>query len=240
MTRKVHSEPNYTLLQNPKEMARIEKEITQFQPKTEVTVEGLSEIASGRITEWYPKRKFFSVKWSKIPKNFERQTESKSGLRAFFKAHLFSTQVMFKSTTLRRLSEEETQDGSVVYHYRIPEQIYQQQSRGALRVPLTSGAATLCTPQGDFELLDLSVSGAKLKRIPKVEPEIGKELKTVELYFGKKKISSSDFHVKFTRVASDWCAVTFSKISDFERTQIKQFLIEALRIYYEEELRTRS
>jgi hypothetical protein len=240
MTRKIHVEPNYSLLQNSKEMARIEKEITQFRPKAEITIEGSSEIAVGRITEWYPKRKFFSVKWSKISKTFEKQTESKSGLRVFFKAQLFSTQVLFKSTTLRRLSEEETPDGSVIYHYRIPDQIYQQQRRGALRVPLEKAAATLVTPLGSFQLLDLSVTGAKLKRLPDVEPTIGKELKSVELYLAKKKISSNQFHVKFTRVASDWCAVGFTKISDLERTQIKQFLIEALRVYYEEEIRTRS
>jgi hypothetical protein len=240
MSRKIHEEPNYTILKNEKEISRIEKEITQFKPKTEVTIEGLSDIAVGRIFEWYPKRKFFSVKWSKLSEKFEKQTESKSGLRVFFKAHLFSTQVLFKSTTLRRLSEEETEDGSVIYHYRIPEIIYQQQRRGALRVPLSKSAATLVTPMGKFQLLDLSVTGAKLRRIPDVEPEMGKELKTVELFLGKNKISSKNFHVKFTRVASGWCAVGFTKISDLERTQIKQFLIDALRSYYAEELRTRS
>lgn len=240
MTRKINAEPNYTVLKNEKEMSRIEKEISQMQPKAEITIEGSSEIAHGKIVEWYPKRKFFSVKWSKLSKNFERQTETKSGLRVFFKAHLFSTQVLFKSTTLRRLSEEETQDGSIVYHYRIPDQIYQQQRRGALRVPLMKGAAILRTTFGNFELLDLSVTGAKLKRIPKVEPPMGKELKTVELQLGKTTLSQKNLHVKFTRIASDWCAVGFTKITDLERTQIKQFLIEALRAYYAEELRTRS
>ena len=54
MTRKINAEPNYTILQNAKEISRIEKEITQFTPKTEVTIEGSSEIATGRIVEWYP------------------------------------------------------------------------------------------------------------------------------------------------------------------------------------------
>ena len=240
MSRKIHTEPNYHILQNEKEIARIEKEITQFHPKTEVTIEGMSEIATGKIMEWFPTRKFFSVRWSRIPKAFAQHTDSKSGLRVFFKAHLFSTQVLFKSTTLRRLSEKESPDGSIIYHFRIPDQIYQQQRRGALRVPLARKAAVLVTPFGKFELLDLSVTGAKLRRIPNVEPEQGKEFKTVELYLGKNKISSKNFHVKFTRVASDWCAVGFTKISDLERTQIKQFLIDALRSYYAEELRARS
>jgi len=241
MTRKVHAEPNYSLLQNPKEIARIEKEITQFTPKTEVTIEGSSEIVTGRIVEWFPKRQFFSVRWNKMSDSFAHQTETKSGLRVFFKAHLFSTQVIFKSTTLRRLSEEETPDGSIIYHYRIPEQIYQQQRRGALRVPLAKKAAYLRTPIGNFELLDLSVTGAKLRPLnPEMEPALGQEWKICEMYFGKKKVTSRQFHVKITRVTKDWCAITFSKISDLERTQIKQFLIEALRTYYVEELRPRS
>ena len=241
MSRKINVEPNYSILQNPKEISRIEKEITQFTPKTEVTIEGSSEIVTGRIIEWFPKRQFFSVRWNHLTKAFAHQTETKTGLRVFFRAHLFSTQVLFKSTTLRRLSEEETPDGSVIYHYRIPEQIYQQQRRGALRVPLAPKAATLHTPIGNFELLDLSVTGAKLRALdPEMEPILGHEWKNSELYFGKRKVSVKGFHVKLTRVTKDWCAIGFTKISDLERTQIKQFLIEALRTYYVEELRPRS
>lgn len=241
MTRKINSEPNYTVLQNEREISRIEKEITQCMPKTEVTIEGSGDLAHGKIVEWYPKRKFFSVKWTKAPDGFVRQTDSKLGLRVFFKAHLFSTQIMFKSTTLRRLSEEETIDGSVIYHYRIPDQIYQQQRRGALRVPLAKKAAILSTPIGEFELLDLSVTGAKLHALdPEMEPHVGQEWKHVELHFGKDHLHTKTFHVKVTRTTKEWCAVTFSKISDFERTQIKQFLIEALRTYYAKELRSRS
>ena len=241
MSRKIHVEPNFTILKNEREISRIEKEITQFSPKAEVTIEGSSEIATGRIIEWFPRRKFFSVRWTKLPEGFEHQTETNSDLRVFFKAHLFSTQVLFKSSTLRRLSEEETTDGSIIYHYRIPEQIYQQQRRGALRVPLAKKAATLVTPLGKFELLDLSVTGARVLPLDEEKNLIaGKEWKTVELYFGKKKITTKDFHVKLTRITKDWCAIGFTKISDLERTQIKQFLIEALRTYYAEELRSRS
>lgn len=241
MTRKVHTEPNYAIMTNEKEIARIEKEITQFRPKVEITIEGSEEIAHGRIVEWFPKRKFFSVKWTKLSESFEHHTESKSGLRTFFKAHLFSTQVLFKSTTLRRLSEKETQDGSITYHYRIPEQIYQQQRRGALRVPLSKRSATLVTPIGRFDLLDLSSTGAKLRALdPDMDPQMGQEFKLVGLYFGKTKVSTKNFQVKITRKTKEWCAVGFTKISDYERTKIKQFLIEALRKYYEAELRTRS
>jgi len=241
MSRKVHVEPNFGILKNEREIARIEKEISQFTPKVEVTIEGLSEIATGRITEWYPKRKFFAVKWNKIPEKFELQTESNSMLRVFFKAQLFSTQVLFKSTTLRRLSAQETQDGSVTYHYRIPNQIFQQQRRGALRVPLTKEAGILTTPIGVFEVLDLSISGAKVRALgDDMNPEIGQEWKKTELYLAKKKITSKDFHIKVTRKTKDWCAIGFTKISELEKTQIKQFLIEALRTYYAEELRSRS
>lgn len=241
MTRKVHSEPTYTLIQNDKVMSRIEKEITQTRPKAEITIEGLSDIAHGKIVEWFPHRKFFAVKWTKVPDAFIKQTDTKTGLRVFFKAHLFSTQIMFKSTTLRRLSEEETTDGSVIYHYRIPEQIYQQQRRGALRVPLSKKTAILNTPIGRFELLDLSVTGAKLRPLdPEMEPHLGQEWKHVELQFGKDQLHAKTFHVKVTRVTKEWCAVTFSKISEYERIQIKQFLIEALRTYYAKELRSRS
>ena len=235
MSRKVNVEPNFALLQNAKDISRIEKEITQMQPKTEVSIEGSSELATGRIIEWFPRRHFFSVKWNKVSASFVHQTESKSGLRAFFKTSLFSTQILFKSTTLRRLSEAETPDGSIVYHYRIPEQVYQQQRRGALRVPLIKKAATLVTPMGRFELLDLSVTGAKLRALDEdMEPSIGQELKTSELYFGKKKMSSKTFQVTFSRVTKDWCAVKFTKISELEQVQIKQFLIEALKDFYGE------
>ena len=54
MSRKIHVEPNFTILKNEREISRIEKEITQFSPKAEVTIEGSSEIATGRIIEWFP------------------------------------------------------------------------------------------------------------------------------------------------------------------------------------------
>jgi hypothetical protein len=234
MSRKVHQDSNYGVVKGEQVLNRIEKEIIRLHPKAEVTIEGLSEIAKGTIREWFPKRKFFSVEWTKLPPDFATHTDSDSELRVYFKVNLFTTQILFKSFTLRRLGPSEVAEGMQVYHYRIPEEIYQQQSRGALRIPLPKKAATLETPDGNYELIDLSVTGAKLRPLENAKtPAIGKEWKSPTLWFKKHQVSGDEFKAKVTRKSEDYFAVQFSKITDHERIQIKQFLIEALKTIYD-------
>jgi len=241
MSRKVQLGSNYQQIKKASDISRIETEIVRMHPKTEVTIEGASDIAKGRIVEWFPKRKFFSVQWTKIPAGFAHQSGTKSGLRVFFKAQMFSTQIVFKSTTLRRLGAEETENGVMIYHYRIPEEIFQQEQRGALRVPIEEGTASIKTKQGDYDIIDLNVSGAKLRIPPSsIIPPSGTEWKGADLYIGDQKVNNIGFRVKIIRITNDECTIQFSKISDFEKIRIKQFLIEALRTYCAKQLKPRT
>jgi hypothetical protein len=223
----VHLSPTYTLIETDRDLVAIEREIAKVKPVSEITLEGLTEIAKARIIEWHPSRHFFAVEWQKKPESFGHTIESRSNLRAFFKAHLFSTQLVFKSMAVRRINEN-------VYHFRIPEQIYKQQRRGALRVPTTN--ASLIAPQGEFEILDLSVGGARLKRVPGSRVRIGSSLLDCELKLGRKKIANENFGVKITSETETGFGCRFSGLEAADQVAIKQFLMEALRTYYKTEL----
>ncbi len=229
--RKAYSAPSYTVYENENEIALLVHEIKKMQPRVEITLENFPEVAKGRITEWHEGRKFFTVKWDEKSEAFDKKIESSSGLRAFFKGKLFSAQILFKSTTVRRLTDE-------LYHYRIPDQIYKQQRRAALRVPLAPSAAKLVTPRGEFSLLDLSVSGAKLRsNRKKIPPEyFNVILENCALYFGKRKIDHSDFSVRISRVEADFVGVKFQGLSKRDQMAIKQFLMESLRTFYKDTL----
>lgn len=229
-SRRIHLAPTFQLIHEGKEMLAIEREIAKLKPETEITLEGMTEIAKGKIVEWHPQRHFFVVKWEKKSTAFEQKIESRSELRAFFKAKLFSTQLVFKTMTVRRPSED-------VYHFRIPEQLYQQQQRGALRVPIITKNATLITPQGEFEILDLSVGGAKLKLVkPNAKVRLGTTLMNCELKLGRKKISNENFGVKITFEGETSLGCRFAGFDSEDKVLIKQFLVESLRTYYKEEL----
>jgi hypothetical protein len=234
MSRKAHQESNYGAVTDEQTLDRIQKEIIRLHPKVEVTIEGLNEIAKGIIREWFPKRKFFAVEWTKLPRNFILQSDTNSELRVYFKVNLFTTQIIFKSSTLRRMNSSSSGKTVTIFHYRIPENIYQQQGRGALRVPIYKKSAMLETTEGKYEILDLSVTGAKLRPLGDAKiPNIGKEWKSPVLWFKNHQVSGENFQVKVTRKAEDEFAVQFSKITDHERIQIKQFLIEALKTFYD-------
>ncbi len=231
--RRIQVGANYKLIQKATELRRIEAEILRMPPKTEVTIEGTNEIAKGKIIEWFPNRKFFTVQWGKLPTHFAQQSGSKSGLRVFFKVQMFSTQIVFKSTTLRRIQLEESETQLPLYHYRIPEEIFQQERRGALRVPLENGMASIRSKEGIFNIVDLSVTGAKIFVPEKTPiPPAGTEWKSAQLFFGKHQVSSIQFKIKIVRKSDEECTVQFKQNTDFEKVQIKQFLIEALRIFY--------
>jgi hypothetical protein len=229
-SRRVHLSPTYSLIETDADLASVEREIIKVKPRVEITLEGMDEIAKGKIIEWHPRRHFFSVQWEKRSEAFADRIESKADLRAFFKGQLFSTQLVFKSVTVRRLSDD-------VYHFRIPEQMYKQQRRGALRVPITTRNAALVTKFGEFEILDLSAGGAKLKLArPNPKVQVGSSLLNCELKLGRKKISGENFGVKITSENETTLGCRFAGLETADLVTIKHFLMEALRIYYKDEL----
>ena len=227
--RRVHLAPNYSEVEDKKELTRVMKEIQRFKPRVEVTLTGGTEIAKGRITEWHPARYFFAVTWDTKSKAFAAKTESSSDLQVFFKTQIFTTQLVFKTKTVRMLDEQ-------TYHYRIPEQIFQQQRRGALRVPmqgLTSSArATFICTAGEFPILDLSVSGAKFEFESK-KIKAGSILRSCSLKLGKQTITTPDFEARVTGTQGSFIGVKFLGLETEEKTKVKQFLIEALKNYFE-------
>ncbi len=222
--------PTFGAISEENDLISVQREILKVKPKVEVTIEGMPEMAKGRITEWHPPRKFFAVEWDKKTDAFSDQVESRAELRVFFKAHLFSTQLIFKTVTVRRFSDS-------VYHFRIPEQLFKQQQRGALRVPIRSKSATLSTPEGDFEIVDLSVGGAKLKVIERNNRvRLGSTLMNCELKLGRKKLRPENFGIKITAENEASIGCRFSGLEALDKALIKEFLMEALRIYYKEDL----
>ena len=224
-TRRIYEKPTFTEIVEPLEREKIVKEILKIRPPVEVSVEGHTELARGRMTEWNDARKFFTIAWEKKSLQFDEVTNAQAGLRAFFKAQLFSSQLVFKTTTVRRLA-----DGS--YHYRIPNQIFKQQRRGALRVPIHSQTVTLSCDQGRFKIVDLSVGGARVatKKVKELNELTGCHLNLQGLL-----LSTEDFTARVTFRGENELGFRFAGLNEKVQTQIKQFLIEALRVHYEQE-----
>ena len=218
-------EPSFSEINLPKDLEKIENEIRKIKPKIEVSIEGHSEIAKGNIVEWNLPRKLLTVVWEKRSEAFNEITGAKTGLRAFFKCQLFSTQLVFKTTTVRRL-----EDGS--YHYRLPTQIFKQQSRGALRVPIHSGNAILTSAEGRFKIVDLSTTGARLRTAKKINLS---KFGDCELNLGGIKLTSEAFSAHITSSKDNELGVRFVGTNEAMKTEIKQFLIEALKVHYEKE-----
>jgi hypothetical protein len=188
-TTRVNEKPSFAEIDDPGEKEKLQKEIQKIKPPIEISIEGFSEVAKGRIMDWNAQRKLFTVAWSKKSEKFDEMTDKQTGLRAFCKSQLFSTQLIFKTTTVRHLD-----DGT--YHYRIPTQWFKQQRRGALRVPIHHGTA-------------LSLDGYKIK--------------------------AEDFRATVTFRGDHEIGVRFSGLNEALKTEIKHYLIEALRIHYEKE-----
>ena len=225
-TRKEDSSPSFSQIENEKERSSLIKEIQKLNPKVEVSLEGVSEVAHGRIIEWNSGRRLFTIRWEKKSQHFADTTDSQTGLRVYVKARLFSTQLIFKTTTIRRF-----EDGT--YQYRLPIELYKQQRRGALRVPIKRGKVRLRTAEGSFSVMDLSIGGARLR-----SPD-GKEfslLSNCELNLDGYRIRTEDFAATVTYRDAESFGVRFSGLNDEVHGEIKQFLMDALRTYYEEEL----
>ena len=224
--RKVHQAPNYTEVKLKNEIEKLILEIRKFKPRVEVTVEGLPELAEGRIIEWNETQQLFRVDWKSITDEFITHSGLRTGLRNFFKLKLFTAPVLFKCELVRRLP-----DGT--FHYRTPEKIYKQQKRGALRIPLQRGSASLVTSKGRHGILDLSISGARLD----LPEEISSGIHAFEgcaLLLGKARISAPGFQAVITSRSPDSCGIRFSGLNESLRVEIKQYLIESLHLYYQE------
>ena len=226
--RKAFAEPTFKLYENEKELSLLLNEIKKTKPKIEVTLENFSESAQGSIQEWHPNRKFFTVKWDQKSEAFDQKIESNSELRVYFKAKLFSTQIIFKSLTLRRLND-------TLFHFRIPAQIFKQQRRAALRVPIQNNSAKLVTPLGEFRILDLSVTGATILAS---STQLNSKLQNVvlencELHLGKIKIKTSDLSIKIVKIEEQIVGIKFQGLSQLYQNRIKQYLIEQLKVYYQ-------
>jgi hypothetical protein len=228
-TRKQAAAPSFKPVESDRELKLLVDEIKKIRPLAEISLEGLSELAKGRILDWQPQRKIFTVEWIKKSQSFDELTEKSPGLRAYVKTQLFTTQLVFKSTTVRRVDDDHS-------HFRIPEQLFHQQQRGALRVPLLASQAILKTPQGEFMLSDLSVGGAKAAIPADSNLTAGLDLSPCQLTIGNLKIHSPQFQAKVARVqkgdASNIVGFKFSGLEDRHRSLIKQFLIDALKNYY--------
>ena len=222
--RRVHEAPSFTKVENVQERARLIQELIKIKPKAEVSLEGSHEVVSGRITEWNAQRKSFTVKWDSLSESFHQRTGSSTGLRSYFKVSLFTTQLVFRAEAIRRLP-----DGS--YHYRFPQELYKQQKRGALRVPLARGIGKLRTNEGTFAIEDLSVGGARILLSPDQSRRLH-ELTGCELVLNGWVISTPEFNATLTHRTEKGSGTRFSGLNENIRTEIKQFLIEALRAYY--------
>ncbi len=225
--RKANYSPSYSQINEPEKERLIHAEMKKFKPKVEVTLSGGSEIATGRIVEWFPKRHFFIVEWERKSKTFKELNFEDAALRVYFKAKLFSTLVVFKSTPVRK-GDDRFSD------YRIPTAMYQQQSRSALRVPLKKGAGTLSTPRAEFDLIDLSVNGARIKHSKPSRRffKTGTELSPAKLKLGNLKLHDEDFKIVITSSTLDDYGCRFVGMSPENKTLIKHYLIDALRAFY--------
>jgi c-di-GMP-binding flagellar brake protein YcgR len=225
--RKVHLAPTFKPVDSEKECKVLYDEIRKLRPPCEISLEGLNEIAKGKILDWQPHRKLFSVEWSKKSEAFDLLTEKSVGLRAYVKTQLFTTQLVFKSTTIRRVDETHS-------HFRLPEILYHQQQRGALRVPLINSRGTLKTPRGEFIMKDLSVGGAKIEVPNGSRLSMGIELSPCELRIGTLRITNPEFKVKVARTIEGVAGVRFVGLAERHRSVLRQFLINALKEYYEQ------
>jgi hypothetical protein len=223
-SRRVHQAPHFSAITDLRDRRRIALEIKKLKPAAEVSVEGVPDLAKGKVIDWIEAKKLFTVKWDDLPDSFQSHSGSITGLRSFFKIKLLSTQVVFKCELIRRLPTDE-------YQYRIPTEIYQHQNRTALRVPLRRGEGKLKTPRGTFSILDLSTSGARLALSEPLSASIH-HVEGCTLILGKKKIATPDFGITLTHRGEQEFGCRFHGLTEEYRIQIKHYLIEELQHFF--------
>ena len=226
--------PTYSAIDSKKKLDLVLKEILRLKPDVEVTIAGCTDVAKGKIVEWWPDRHFFAVQWSKTTSDFEIATrEADAEVFSYFKVKMMTALTVFKCRTVRQVSAE-------TYHYRIPKEVYQQQRRGALRVPVETEVAYLITPHAKFEILDLSTEGARIRIPPTSKLKPGSLIKNAKIKLGKTVIEAPDFEVKIVSIFKDENPSVGGKFLGLEaaqKTEIKQFLVEALHHFFKENLK---
>ncbi len=227
--RVVNERPNFSLVKPGDERRKAILEIIKVRPNCEISIEGMSELATGKIVGWDPARKFFAVKWAKKSATFEQKIDSESGLRAFFKLNLFSKVVLFKTIALRQM-----EDGTV--HFRAPETFYAHQRRNTLRVPLNdSFQVILSTPIGDFKVSDMSLGGAKFMFPSSLGKtlSIGRSVAPVHLAIpSEPELSTLRFSFRTTSVHPNAMGCKFTEMKRRHRELLRSFLIRALHDYF--------
>jgi hypothetical protein len=133
-------------------------------------------------------------------------------------------QILFKCELIRRLP-----DGT--YQYRVPQRIYKNQKRTALRVPLASGAGLIRTPKGSFAILDLSVAGARIE-LPISESKKLHQIEKCSLILGGRKFTPPEFGITLTSRQDEFAGCRFHGLNEGIHVEIKQFLIEALHDFF--------
>lgn len=223
-TRKIHQNPTFIQVDDEREQKRIQLELKKLKPLVEVTTENHPAVSKGQIIEWDETKKLFTVKWSRLTKEFFSSSGERTGIRAFFKVNLISCPLLFKCELIRRLPDES-------FQYRIPLQYFKNQKRSALRLPLEEGAGKLKTPQGTFPILDLSVSGARISISEKRSRNIH-SLEACSLFLLGRRIHAPDFGIRITSRMEHSAGCRFHGLQNSHQIEIKQFLIEALHEYY--------
>lgn len=225
--RKLQVAPNYAPVQLKEEIILFGKEIEKLQPKVEVSLQESTELANGNIIVWDTKRKFFRVHLPKRSPAFDDCLDKDATQPAYFKVHLLSSQIVFKAIAVRKFTGNS-------FDFRMPEEVYKQQRRGAMRVPtldlnLKARITLKIGKQAEVftaRVIDLSITGAKLRAIGKF-PRIPQMSEVeFELLIPGKVI---EFKSKVAHSNEEIMGCRFAGVSADQRVIIKQFLIEGLR-----------
>lgn len=222
--------PSFEWVEGLKAREVLDTEIIRLKPEVEVTIEGISHLAVGRILEWNRSRGSFTVQWTQtLSPEFLKKTASEAGLRNYFKCKLFSTQLIFRTHVVRRSNDSE-------YQYLMPDQIFKQQRRGALRVPTTKRNLFLQSTEGKFPVLDMSVGGAKIAVNGSALSGVSHLTQCSLILDHGEAITSPTFSAQLTFAGPDSRGYRFAGLDDEIKVKIKQYLIDALRAYFEEEI----
>lgn len=231
---KLHVAPTYSPVQLTEETKLIAAEIQKVSPLVELSLAESTALARGNIVLWDTTKKFFRVHRVKSPKAFEDELEKDALRPTYFKVHLLSSQLVFKAQVIRRSSE-------LSIDYQLPETIYKQQRRGAMRVPTTGLKARLEIGSGKSRVVipckvtDLSITGARLipnGAMPKLLPRMDAE---VELMIPERPTT---LICKIAYSSEEAIGCRFQNVTREALVPMKQFLIESLRLYFSKKVRT--
>ncbi len=209
-------------LTSPQDLRLRIAEINKIKPESSISFEGFTSTHRAKITRWHADRKYFSVTFeSALGKDIQKKIDHQIGLRTFFRVKLISTQLIFKATVVRIINAN-------TLELRVPDTLYHQQRRGALRIPLKSNHAVFSSELGLFKVLDLSTTGLRVEHLSgKKEIFVGRELFQTQLKLKKESVFIMD--AKISNVTSTGFGIRFIGLAQAEKVRLKQILIEALQ-----------